>query len=497
MASTTTEGAGSAALQGLAVNPAAPVDILLRLLEPPYEAAWSSLCRWRRELPPEVVEAIVAHPAPRARGALARNPHVPGEVRGRVVDDEHWLVRTCLADGPGQDVWPRHLPDHVIERMYATYDGQELQSVDFSRQVPFRFRVGAATHPDPVIRVYGAGAWRHLSEERRAALLADPDASVRAAAERMAAHVAAEDDAEEMKRQLRVLPGSRSHAHSHILVNCRLSRAVVDELLQEREDDDLWCLAHNYSTPPDVVALVARVADARTRREVAWRADLPRDLVDLLARDPDPGVRTAISVRPELTEDERAAIAYVVDPHEVVQVGQDPYGAPLAHARSAHPLLRRRVAHNPELPPELVALLAADEDLGVRIILAQHHPEAPGELLLRCYLEYTGRNRDRLLGLPRFPVAGLADRFGTAEGPAVRLLATLDPEADPVLVDALTRDPDARVRAGAARNPALPRERLLQLVEEGELVQAAAANPALPRKTMDALLDSHAAVPSP
>lgn len=475
--------------EGLALNPAAPPDVLLRLLEPSYAAAWSALCRQRRDLPAEVVDAIVAHPHPRVRGGLARNPHVPGEVRGRVVDDEVWLVRAHLADGPGQDVWPRHLPDHVIERMYTTYDGQELQSLAFSRQVPFRFRLATATHPVAAIREYGAGVWRHLSEARRAALLADPDPAVRASAERMLAHVTAEDDAEEMERRLRTTH-SGGHARSHVLVNCRLSRAVVDELLREREEGDLWCLAHNYSTPPDVVAHVARVGDPKTRREVARREDLPRDLVDLLARDPDTEVRTAVSVRPELTEGEREAVDYVVEPHEVVQVGADPYGAPLSHARSAHPLLRRRVAYNPELSAELVELLAADEDPGVRIILAQHHPEAPAELLLRCYLEYEGRNRDRLLGLPRFPVAGLAARFGTAEDPAVRLLATLDPEADPALVDVLTRDPDARVRAAAVRNPALPPQRLLPLLEDEELSKDAAANPKLPRETMYALLDS-------
>ncbi|MGW2016448.1 translation initiation factor 2 [Streptomyces sp. NPDC001927] len=491
MTTTTTEGPGSAALRGLALNPATPVDLLLRLLEPPYEATWPALCRWRRDLPPEVVDAIVAHPAPRARGALARNPHVPGEVRGRLVDDEHWLVRGHLASGPGYEVWPRYLPDHVTDRMLTTYAGDELQELVSSGQVPYRTQLARATHPVAEIRVYGARMWSSLTEERRAALLADPDPDVRAAAEWTRARRAEEDDAAEMERQLRALPGHRSHARNHILVNCRLSRAVVDELLKEREDDDLWCLAHNYSTPPDVVAHVARVGDPEARRTVARRKDLPRDLMDLLARDPDPGVRTAVSVRPEPTEAERAAIDYVVEPHEVVQVGPDPYLAPLALARSAHPLLRRRVAYNPELPAELVALLAVDEDPGVRIILAQHHPEAPAELLLRCYLEYTGLNRDRLLGLPRFPVAGLGARFGTAEDPAVRLLATLDPAADPALVDALTRDPDARVRAGAARNPALPLERLLQLVEDEELSEQAAANPALPRETMDRLLDTH------
>ncbi|WP_137993559.1 translation initiation factor 2 [Streptomyces vilmorinianum] len=471
-------------LSGLALNPAAPADVLLRLLDSEDGAVISALCRQRRAFPDEVVEAILAHPEPRVRRALARNPHMAGDVRGRLVDDENWLVRATLADGPGWDTWPRYLPDWVIDRMFTTYENDDLQSLFSSGQIPPRVYSALATHPMASVRRTGTQMWSGLSEERRAALLADPHPDVRASAERRAA----EDDAEEMERQLRALPGACSHAHTHILVNCRLSRAVVDELLQERLDDDLWCLAHNYSTPPDVVAHVARVADAKTRREVAGRADLPRDLVDLLARDADPAVRTTVSVRPELTEAERASIDYVVEPDEIVRLGADPYRAPLSYARSAHPLLRRRVAHNPELPEEIVELLAADDDLGVRVLLAQYHPDAPPELLLRCYLEYEGANRDRLLGLPQFPVGGLGARFGTAEDPAVRLLATLDPGLDPGLAEALTRDTDARVRAGAARNPALPQERLLQLLEDDELSKEAAANPALPVEAMRALL---------
>ncbi|MFE5485864.1 translation initiation factor 2 [Streptomyces sp. NPDC056527] len=474
----------SATLQGLAANPTAPVDVLLRLLDSGDGAVHSSLCRGRREIPDEVVAAILAHPNPRTRGGLARNPYVSGELRGRVVDDEFWLVRSGLASGPGEDTWPRHLPDHVIDRMYATYDGQELDQLITSRQAPRRTLLRYATHPSATLRRYGINMWRRLSEERRAALLADPDPEIRASAARRLE----EDDAEEMERRLRAMPGTRSHAHSHILVNCRLSRAVVDELLLERGDDDLWCLAHNYSTPPDVVAHVARVGDPKARLEVAGREDLPRDLVDLLARDPDPEVRTAVSMRPELTEDERAAVDYVVPPLTDFRLGEDPYGAPLSHARSAHPLLRRRVARNPDLPADLVALLAADDDLGVRVLLAQFHPGAPPELLLRCYLEYTGWYRDRLLELPRFPAVGLGPRFAAAEDPAERLLAARDPELDPVVADALTCDEDPRIRAAAARNPALPQTRLHQLLEDEELSKDAAANPALPPETMYRLL---------
>lgn len=471
-------------LAGLALNPAAPLDVLLRLLESGDGAVVSALCRRRRTFPEELVEAIVHHDAPRVRGAFARNPHVSGELRGRLVEDEHWLVRLRLASGPGWDAWPRHLPDWVLDRMYTTYDGDGLQELIASRQAPLRVLLANSAHPMASVRRYGTGMWSLLPEERRAALLSDPHPDVRATA----AGIQAQDDAEEMERQWRAIPPS--HARTHIEVNCRLSPAMVEELLRTRDPDDVWCLAHNYSTPPEVVASLAEHPAARIRLKVAARDGLPRELIDLLARDPDPEVRTVVSVRPELTEEERAAVDYVVDLDEDFTPDEDPYRAPLAHARSAHPLLRRRVAYNPALPAELVALLAADEDLGVRVLLAQHHPDAPPELLLRCYLEYTGPHRDRLLALPRFPVAGLAARFGAAEDRAVRLLATLDPEADPGLVDALTRDPEPKVRAGAARNPALPQARLHQLLDDQESGADAAANPALPVATMRRLLDA-------
>ncbi|MFD7228585.1 translation initiation factor 2 [Streptomyces sp. NPDC059881] len=477
-------------LHGVAVNPAAPTDVLLRLLTSRHKEAWSPLCRRRREFPDAVVDAIVTHPEPRVRADFVRNPYVDGEVRGRLVDDLDWIVRAHFAGGPGHEWLPQPLPDWVVDRMYTTYGNEELGQLTASRQVPHRILLGHATHPMASIRSTAVQMWAGLPEERRAALLADPHPAVRAAIERRMR----EEDAEENERQLNRLPPHNSHARSHILVNRPLTRAVVDSLLHGTDEEDHWVLAHNHSTPPDVVALMAASPDTKVRLEVAGRAVLAREVVELLAHDRDPGVRTTVSVRPELTEAERAAIDYVVDqdedfspiPHHT-RPPRDP-ALTMSRANSAHPLLRRHAATDPALPAAPVALLAEDDDLGVRVLLAQNHPAPPPELLLRCHLEYTGRERDHLTTRPGFPVTGLAARFADAEDPAVRRLATLDPELQPACADALTRDPDPGVRAAAARHPRLPPRRLLALLDDEELAGDGAANPGLPLAVMYGLL---------
>ncbi|MFI6700546.1 translation initiation factor 2 [Streptomyces sp. NPDC050509] len=477
-----------AVLCGLAVNPATPADLLLRLLEPEYATSWNALGRERRAFPPEVAAAVVAHPEPRVRGALARNPYVDPEVRGLLVDDPHWNVRSRLASLPDRDGIAGALPEWVIDRMYTTYDHQELQDLVFSRQIPFAVRLAHATHPMASVRANSTGMWRYLSPEQRATLLADPHPAVRRSAERRVR----EDDAVAMERELEGMPAC--HARSQILVNHRLSPAVVDSLLRAPDADSQWTLAHNYSTPPEVLARLTGSPHAKVRLELARRPHLPRPLVDALTRDADPGVRTAVSVRPELTEDERASIDYTVEAEENCGPREHHWLPPLdpaesaAYARSRHPLLRRRAAVDPALPPELVRRLAGDEDVGVRVLLAQNHPGAPPELLLRCYQEYRGPHRERLAANPRFPVAGLAERFAAAGEPGLRRLAVLDPGLSPALADRLSRDPAPEIRAGAARHPRLPAGRVLELLADEEPARSAAANPALPVPVMRRLL---------
>jgi hypothetical protein len=158
-------------------------------------------------------------------------------------------------------------------------------------------------------------------------------------------------------------------------------------------------------------------------------------------------------------------------------------------ALSGHPMLRRNAARVHTLPADLVARLAVDDDLGVRVLLAQNHPDAPAALLLRSFLEYTGHQRDRLLTRPHFPIDGLAVHADD-EDPAVRALAARDPKVPPAAVERLTRDPDPAVRAAFARHPNLPSSRLADLLDDEKLVHHAAANPALPAPAIRALVST-------
>jgi hypothetical protein len=128
--------------------------------------------------------------------------------------------------------------------------------------------------------------------------------------------------------------------------------------------------------------------------------------------------------------------------------------------------------------------LADDADLGVRVLVCLHHPEAPGDALLRAYLEYSGRDRSRLATHANFPITGLGHLADHAD-PQVRRLLTRDVEADPKLIDSLTRDPDRAVRQAAASCSRLPAHRIHELIHDPELGRYAAANPAL---TVDFML---------
>ncbi len=228
------------------------------------------------------------------------------------------------------------------------------------------------------------------------------------------------------------------------------------------------------------------------RETIAGRPELTAEQRRTLAGDRDPAVRTRISLHPALTEEERAAIDYQVGSDEtfgrsdIPGWSYDPAQS-ARHALSAHPLLRRRAARDPGLPPGLVERLSCDPDLGVRVLLAHNHPQAPPALLLRSFLEHAGRERWRLTTLPGFPTEGLAAHAQAAD-PMLRRLALLDPQTPADTVDLLSADPDPQVRADAARHPHLPPHRLSGLLDDEELAHEAAANPALPPATMHHLL---------
>ncbi|WP_308120315.1 hypothetical protein [Streptomyces poriferorum] len=484
------ESAGPAErrLAGVALNPAAPVDVLLRLLAGGSAAVRMALCR-DRALPGPVVDAVVAHPDGTTRGFFAENPYAGPEQRARLVDDPEYRVRGSLAREPraGGTCMPRPLPDRTVVRIIETYESDHLW--ELNRLVSPGLQRAMTTHPSAKVRCMGIGrlSWKSLTPDVQDALLADPDPEVRKSADESRRSYERLRDPDAVRESL---PAHPCHAHTHLLMYGALAPDVVAAALPRHA----WLIARNDSLPPETVALLAAHPDPKVRTRVATRPDLGPAERSALAVDPGPEVRLALSVHPALTEAERAAIDY-----EVEQGGpflhSPPYDPELlpdpeqirALALSAHPLLRRRAAREPHLPADLVALLADDSDLGVRVLLGQNHPDAPAALLLRCFLEYTGCDRWHLTGHGNFPRAGLA-RFAGDEDPAVRRLALLDPGTPGDVADRLTRDPDPQVRADAARHPRLPQDRIAALLDDPELGRRAAANPALPVATMYALI---------
>ncbi|MGI5255228.1 hypothetical protein [Actinacidiphila glaucinigra] len=487
-----TAGLPARRLAGLALNPAAPDDVLLRLLADGPPAARMVLCR-DRALPDAVVDAVVRHPDRYTRSFLARSPHAEPAQRARLLDDPEWFVRAHLADAPRMPggVRPRPLPDWAVVRMILTYDNESLGG-NLCFQTSAKLMESMRTHPEPKVRRMGV-AWTGVPDEARDALLADPDDEVRDSVRRHLRH----EDPAWVEREL---PDRPCHGRAHALMHCALSRGVVEGVLNAPVGEgDRWMIAGNPTLPADVVALLAADADPEVRERIAHRSDLGPDERRALAADTDPRVRLALSVHPALSEAERAAIDYEVPVGgifgPVLQglVPRDP-AAVRRDALSGHPLLRRRAARDQSLPSDLVPRLAADDDLGVRVLLAQNHPEAPAELLLSAFLEYTGYERELLLTRPHFPTAGLSRHAGD-EDPAVRALAARDPATAAETVDRLTRDPDPGVRAAGAGHPNLPRARLAELLDDEELAHRAAANPALEPAVMRRLV-AHLPLPA-
>ncbi|MFE9040355.1 hypothetical protein ACFYOG_05500 [Streptomyces sp. NPDC007818] len=495
-------------LRGVAANPAAPPDVLIRLLDPAGRPAWRTLCE-ERDLPADVVDAVVAHPDRAVRRAFARNPHVDPAQRGRLVRDPSGFVRAELASGPRpRPRRPRPLPDDVLDALLTADEAREdrILSADeivgeliSSRQIPLSYWHRLHHHPDPRLRVRGVNSlrWRELDPARRAALLADPDPDVREAAARGVRYL----DPTAMEADL---PEDDCHHRRGLLTNHPVTDAVAEACLAAGRD--LWSLAQNRYTPSFAVVRLARDPDPEVRERVAARADVDAVLLAELAEDPDETVRTRAVAHPlPRTWAERDAIDGVLGWHAVDCDCPIPepdawrtHGPDArwfeACAVSEHAILRRVAASHPALPAALVGPLAEDPDPEVRHRLACHHPLAPPATVLATFVERP-RQRRHLLTLPGMPRTDLRHLLDH-EDPEVRALAAADPTLDRPPVRLLT-DPDEKVRRAAAAAPALRDEgALAKLLDDPATAEGAAANPNLPSGRLRTLLDL-AGVPAP
>ncbi|ROR45742.1 hypothetical protein [Kitasatospora cineracea] len=451
-------------IRGIVKNPAAPADVLLRLLSEEASDVWQTLA-WR-SLPDRVVDAIVTSPHVTLRAAFAENKDASGDRRARLVNDPDPTVRAAVATGPQ---WFRSpvdpLPEWAQRALLRDGDAQVRSRAEESL-LPSPALAELASDADPRRRRAACRAWEHLDPERRGLLLADAEPSVRAeAAKRASGH-----DADATERYL-LLTDDVPVRRAQVLARAALHPATARRL--------------------------AETGDVHERAAVAGNPAVALDTARLLADDPEHAVRLQFAARPDLTEAQRAEIDYRVS--ESDRLGAVPWVLDATDAEvlrrcatSANTLLRRSAACNGQLPRDVVDLLGRDDDLPVRILLCENQPTVDGEVVLDVFCRWTSPLKGMLLDHPSFPRAGLARRFGDDPEPARRHLATHDPGAPAELLLRLSHDPDVRFRRALASHPDLPYGRVTELLGDGDAQTSirAAANPALPPPLMHRLLDS-------
>ncbi|GIJ43405.1 hypothetical protein Val02_02910 [Virgisporangium aliadipatigenens] len=426
--------------------------------------------------------------APPARTARGRHGRFPLYANDAYLDRYHRPERARLR---GLAANPA-VPGALLRRLVDEYDTDTLTSVEYREEWTDEQVAALAQHPHRAIRITLTQA-PGLTPEQRTTLVEDPDPLV--------LDLLAEGPDLFTRWSSEPVP--------------LLTDAGYDRLL-ERRPEAIKTLAwprHRDVLPPRIRALLppeepppappvppspeelrerARDESEWVRTETAAHPDLPADVVAALAVDPSPHVRLAVSMRPELTEEQRAAIDYHVGPDDRLQpllwvLRSDDPRVHRRCARSAHIGLRRSIALNTRIAPELVALLAADPDPAVRLLLCERNPQAPGEVVLATYLEARVVTIGRLLQHPNFPRDGLARRADSPD-PRIRALATLDPGAGPELIERLSRDPHPLVRAWAAGDRRLPAARVCELFEDPAVAGQAARNPRLPVAFMERIL---------
>ncbi|HEY1176535.1 MAG TPA: hypothetical protein VGF17_10280, partial [Phytomonospora sp.] len=443
----------------VAANPAAPAEVLLRLLHS-GDLRWAGwLFSMRGELPEAVYDAVVAHPHTATRAAFATGERIPVAQRARLVMDLSPHVRTMLATGG-------RLPAEVFARL--------------------------ARDPNPIVRT-AVAAEAAIGDDLLELLCADPDARVR----RIATETWPDPSAAVVERLRRDEDAGVRRAalwHAGMREGAAAAEFLADPETLSRPRERL---IEEAPLPFALYERLARDQAPLVRKAVAANPGLSAHLVDRLAADPDKRVRLAVSMRAELTEKQRAAVdAHVgrsdlLDPPAWTRQNLDHPDLMRMCATSAHIGLRRAAAHSPFLPPDLVALLSADTDHAVRLLLCENHPGVAPEVLLSTYLEAKVLTRGDLLHKPGFPREGLAERFAADPDPERRWLAVLDPAVTATRLIRLSADSDELVRAAVAPHERLSTDRARALLDDPSVmvVQAAARHPALPVDAMHRLLD--------
>ncbi|MGW6979251.1 HEAT repeat domain-containing protein [Streptomyces sp. NPDC054932] len=448
-------------IAGLVTNRSAPDEIVRRVFT--LDPLPDSVRRWLRysHLHPAAVQIVITHPDPQVRKDVTENYSLPADALAALTEDPDPKVRWRAVMMAGE--YNHALPVELTVRLATSSEARVRYAAIGLPGLPDGTRLALAEDPDPRLRAVALDSWSwpRLRPEVRAAAEADPDPRVRQAAAR-AAHI-----------------------------DAPLPTMLADFLAEpdERRREDAA-----YGAPVDAELAAHLVAhdDTSLRRGAVRNPHVPAALALTLAADPEPSIRLSLSLRADITEEQRSSIEYTLPTgrHPVPAWVEERFGDPdvlRGIAASSHVLLRRSVTCAPELPADVIELLAADEDYFVRLMLCEND-HAPHELLVEMFADWKGLSWGMLAGRRNFARPGLA-RFADDPNYRLRLAALSDPQATPELVERLSRDPDDIVGGRAAADPRLPHARLVELLGTSHMSYRAAGNPGLPTPLMHRLLD--------
>jgi hypothetical protein len=449
----------------LAANPSTPTDLLLAMARADDLDIGVALCRRRpyHRMPAEVAEVLATSSHAAVRAELVSRPETPLRLVSRLASDPARSVRWRVAMRREEVMGT--LDVYVPEEAYAALarDPEPLvrQEILHSIDVPDHIKLLLTEDPelrDVVHLLYGS-----------------PD-QAQAAFNRLLASA----DPRDRNRAIKV----RGETAPPQIV----AVALADPLT--RESAALHCPV----TRDQALGLIGD-SDPTIRKAAAGNPAVPEDLVRMLANDPDDDVRYALAYRPHIPVDLLDAIAPPIASNQrTASVDwlyreRDNVDLITTYARSRSVIHRRTATNCPTLPADVIEALARDEDFGVRLMLAECHPdEVPVDLLIELVFAWRGRSGYDLVRNPRLPdttieqlvrSAEVNDRWRAAVSgrltgeqravlaadPDPDLAAYVNPPPPPTaeeLVAALDSDSAAK-REWAARQPNLPIDVLWQL----------------------------------
>ncbi|BCJ43853.1 hypothetical protein GCM10010168_66560 [Actinoplanes ianthinogenes] len=424
-------------------------------------------------------------------------------------------VALALLDaGRGRAEWARQLA--------AETDPELRQELAVCPDLPPDVRERLAADPDP--EVVAELAWRTTDQRLLARLARHRHAEVRVtvAANRatppeLLAALVTNDPPPEVCQVCEREPIPFVHDPHCARTDCTLPPGAACDGSHQYAIHSLRCQAvDNPATPMSSLVSLADNESAILRWTLAARPDLPPGVAARLAGDPIPGVRHDLAGNPGLPDEVLRRLAGDKDPE-----------------------VRRRLAHNPKVPLDVLAELAATTRIGpvllprveaatdpeVRQLAASPVPEV--RMLLATRRDLPPEVRDALAGDPDAKVvAAVAGHPGlsverlaamvAAQGVRVKSSVAANPEvpAD-LLLDLARQDPrvpkalreiarhphagaaalefclaDERARPIAAGHPALPPDRVAELLGDADpqVAESAAGNPSLPVAAMERLI---------